>query len=98
MKVLFATTNSAKVKYYANRLLKDGIELVTLKDLNIKIPNIPIIDFQAGSGDGILKSATKSGFPLILQGTEFRSLDNLGLDKETLDFRYQVETNKNSNL
>lgn len=69
-----------------------------LKDLNIKIPNIPIIDFQAGSGDGILKSATKSGFPLILQGTEFRSLDNLGLDKETLDFRYQVETNKNFNL
>ena len=37
MKVLFATTNSAKVKYYANRLLKDGIELVTLKDLNIDL-------------------------------------------------------------
>jgi len=37
MKVLFATTNPAKVKYYANRLLKDGIELVTLKDLNIDL-------------------------------------------------------------
>lgn len=36
MKVLFATTNPAKVKYYANRLLEEGIELITLKDLNIE--------------------------------------------------------------
>lgn len=69
-----------------------------LKELNVKIPNIPFIDFQAGSGEGILTSATKRGFPLILQGTEFRNLENLGLDKETLDFRYQVETDKNFNI
>ena len=35
MKVLFATTNPAKVKKYADELLKRGIELVTLKDLGI---------------------------------------------------------------
>lgn len=37
MKVLFATTNPAKVKKYADELTKKGIELLTLKDLNLKI-------------------------------------------------------------
>lgn len=69
-----------------------------LKNFNVEIPDIPIMDFQAGSGDGILKSATKTDFPLVLQGTEFRNFENLDLDKDTLDFRYKVETGKNFNI
>ena len=37
MKYLFATTNKAKIKYYANRLQENGIDIVTLEDLNITI-------------------------------------------------------------
>ena len=37
MKVLFATTNPAKVKSYADELKKRDIELITIKDLNIKL-------------------------------------------------------------
>ena len=37
MKVLFATTNPAKVKKYAEGLQKRGIELITINDLDINI-------------------------------------------------------------
>ena len=37
MKVLFATTNKAKMKSYGTPLIKNGIELVSLSDLNIDI-------------------------------------------------------------
>lgn len=37
MKILFATTNPAKVKRYANKLEKKGIEVLTLKDINLKL-------------------------------------------------------------
>ena len=37
MKVLFATTNPAKVKKYADELKKRNIELLTLKDLGINL-------------------------------------------------------------
>ncbi len=37
MKVLFATTNPAKVNKYAESLTKQGIELLTLKDLELKV-------------------------------------------------------------
>ena len=37
MKVLFATTNPAKVKRYASKLQDKGIEVVTLKDINLKL-------------------------------------------------------------
>ncbi len=37
MKVLFATTNPAKVKKYADELTKRGIELITIKDIGIKL-------------------------------------------------------------
>lgn len=37
MKVLFATTNPAKVKKYKKALEEKGIELLTLKDLGINI-------------------------------------------------------------
>lgn len=37
MKVLFATTNPAKVKRYKQALEERGIELITLKDLDIKL-------------------------------------------------------------
>lgn len=36
-KVLFATTNPAKVKKYKEPLKEKGIELITIKDLNIKL-------------------------------------------------------------
>ena len=39
MKVLFATTNPAKVKKYNKDLLAEkGIELITIKDLDFKLP------------------------------------------------------------
>ncbi len=37
MKVLFATTNPAKIKKYESGLEKNGIELITIKDLDIKV-------------------------------------------------------------
>lgn len=37
MKVLFATTNPAKIKKYKDRLEARGIELITLKDLNLDL-------------------------------------------------------------
>ena len=37
MKVLFATSNPAKVRNYKEELLKYGIELLTLKDIDIHI-------------------------------------------------------------
>ena len=38
MKVLFATTNPAKVNKYKEALEQKGIELITLKDLDVKLP------------------------------------------------------------
>ena len=37
MKVLFATTNPAKVKKYAKELEKRNIEVITIRDLNINL-------------------------------------------------------------
>jgi inosine/xanthosine triphosphate pyrophosphatase family protein len=37
MKVLFATTNPAKVKAYVEELKKSGIEVITIKDLGIEL-------------------------------------------------------------
>ena len=37
MKVLFATTNPAKIKKYAEELAKKSVELVTLKDLSLNL-------------------------------------------------------------
>lgn len=37
MKLLFATTNPAKVKKYAEKLKAKGIELLTIKDLNLEL-------------------------------------------------------------
>lgn len=37
MKYLFATTNKAKIRRYATKLIENGIEVVTLNDLNIDI-------------------------------------------------------------
>ena len=37
MKVLFATTNPAKIKKYEDGLKKNGIELITVKDLKTKV-------------------------------------------------------------
>ena len=36
MKVLFATTNPAKIERYANKLQKQGIEVLTLKNIDAK--------------------------------------------------------------
>lgn len=37
MKVLFATNNPAKVKKYKDRLEKRGVELITIKDLDLNL-------------------------------------------------------------
>lgn len=37
MKVLFATTNPAKIKAYVDELHKNGIEIVTINDLGIRL-------------------------------------------------------------
>lgn len=36
-KILFATGNPAKVKRFADKLLKHKIELLSLKDINIEL-------------------------------------------------------------
>ena len=37
MKILFATTNPAKIKKYAEKLSEKNIELLTIKDLNLNL-------------------------------------------------------------
>ena len=37
MKVLFATTNPAKIKRYAKKLKEKNIEVLTIKDLGINL-------------------------------------------------------------
>ena len=37
MKVLFATTNPAKIKKYADELAKKGIDIITIKDIGINL-------------------------------------------------------------
>lgn len=37
MKILFATTNPAKIERYSSKLEEKGIEILTLKDINIKL-------------------------------------------------------------
>lgn len=37
MKVLFATTNPAKIKKYVEKLKKNNIEVLTIKDLGINL-------------------------------------------------------------
>ena len=37
MKVLFATTNPAKIKKYAEKLKEKNIEVLTIKDLGINL-------------------------------------------------------------
>ena len=37
MKVLFATTNPAKIKKYAEKLKQKNIEVLTIKDLGINL-------------------------------------------------------------
>ena len=37
MKVLFATTNPAKIKRYVSKLQEKGIEVLTLKDIGTKL-------------------------------------------------------------
>lgn len=37
MKVLFATTNPAKIKKYAEKLKENNIEVLTIKDLGINL-------------------------------------------------------------
>ena len=37
MKVLFATTNPAKIKKYKEKLERAGIELITIKDLGFEL-------------------------------------------------------------
>ena len=56
MKLLFATTNPAKVKTYKDKLAEKGIELITIKDLDIKIninepaKKVGIVAFLKGHG------------------------------------------------
>lgn len=59
-----------------------------------KIFNIPFIDLQAGSGTGILTSATNTDTPILLQGIELRTKDEIG-SEFTFDERYQVATGIN---
>jgi len=59
------------------------------------IPKMPFLDLQAGSGSAILSSATNSKTSMVLQGTEYRTLSEMGMDDESVDERYQVATDKN---
>ncbi|MHC5268484.1 non-canonical purine NTP pyrophosphatase [Enterococcus sp. LJL98] len=79
MKILFATTNPAKVKFYATRLLEQGIEIVTLADLGI-------VEEVEETGDTPIENAQikaqayakMSGLPTIAldEGLYFEGLDS----------------------
>lgn len=86
MKILFATTNKAKVRYYASKLKEEGIDVVTLQDLNI------ILDVEEDGlnpmENAVIKAkayAEHSGLPTI-------ALDD-GLFLENVPSKIQPGTN-----
>ena len=59
MKVLFATTNPAKVKKYKELLKEKGVELITIKELDFKLP------IDENGKDAIENAYIKAGKSLI---------------------------------
>lgn len=74
------------------QLHNEDFPFLKLEDyFGITPPKLPFIDFQAGSGAGILNSATQTGTNINLYGTEIRGEHNL--KEESKDPRYKVFTN-----
>ena len=70
MKVLFATTNPAKVKKYKKALEEKGIELFTIKDLNFKL------DIEENGKDAIENAYIKAKAYYDATGITTIGMDN----------------------
>lgn len=70
MKVLFATTNSAKVGKYKKALEEKGIELITIKDLNLKL------DIEENGKDAIENAYIKAKAYYEATGITTIGMDN----------------------
>lgn len=80
MKALFATTNPAKIKYYASELIKKDIEILTLKDLNINFDVNE--DGKTAVENAIIKSKEYYNISKILTISIDDSLYIEGLEEE----------------
>ena len=70
MKVLFATTNPAKVGKYKKALEEKGIELITIKDLNLKL------DIEENGKDAIENAYIKAKAYYEATGIPTIGMDN----------------------
>lgn len=70
MKVLFATTNPAKVGKYKKALEEKGIELITIKDLNLKL------DIEENGKDAIENAYIKAKAYYEATGITTIGMDN----------------------
>ncbi len=74
-KILFATGNPTKVKRFSSGLLKKGIEVITLKDINIDI------DIEENGKDAIENALIKArAYANIVDMPVFAMDDNLYLE------------------
>lgn len=69
MKFLLATTNKAKIRYYGTKLTQQGIEIVTLNDLNIDC------DVDETGNNPIENAVIKAGAYSKLSGIPTIALD-----------------------
>lgn len=85
MKVLFATTNQAKVGKYKKALEEKGIELITIKDLNFKL------DIEENGKDAIENAYIKAKAYYEATGITTIGMDN-NLFIEELPDKMQPKT------
>lgn len=85
MKVLFATTNPAKVGKYKKALEEKGIELITIKDLNLKL------DIEENGKDAIENAYIKAKAYYEATGITTIGMDN-NLFIEELPDKMQPKT------
>lgn len=85
MKVLFATTNPAKVGKYKKALEEKGIELITIKDLNFKL------DIEENGKDAIENACIKAKAYYEATGITTIGMDN-NLFIEELPDKMQPKT------
>ena len=65
MKVLFATTNPAKIKKYADKLKEKNIEVLTIKDLDVLASNIPKVFGLETDNLAFLKDEAVNPYPIL---------------------------------
>lgn len=83
MKVLFATTNPAKVKKYKEELEAKGIDLITIKDLDFKL------NIEENGKDAIENAYIKAKAYYDATGIPTIGMDNnLFIEESRLSIRF----------